>query len=84
MKTQLRTTLDTALGIEKLQKVKLKVISKLLRENPALSDALSIHLSKVYDQTVKDLESIKELISATTEDMKILGETGEEKHIRHI
>lgn len=83
MKENLRTSLDKALKFKKMLMVVNHYLTKMLRENPDLSDELQILFGEASSITVQEYEATVQLIEFLTERLNMLGEEGLEKCCRY-
>ena len=81
MVTDLRKSLDTALQLDHLLRVKLGVMGAVINTEPALEDALVVFIAEVYNQTVAQIAGLALQIENITEQLKLFGEVGFEKEL---
>ena len=82
MQTNLRRTLDIAIGVDKLLRIKLKVLADILVKENQLADEMVVLLAEICNATNVELDELHKLVEGIAQDIKIFGEQGVEKSLR--
>jgi len=81
MKANLRKSLDQTIAVERLLKIKFKVLTKILAEEQDLSDELIVLLAEFCNHTTAERNALFAVQQNIVEEMKIFGDEGLEKEL---
>lgn len=81
MKANLRKSLDQAMRVKKLLRIKFKVLTKMLEEDPDLCDELIVLLAELANQTSFQAAALHATTENIIAEMSIFGDEGPEKEL---
>lgn len=84
MQVNLRKSLDEALNIEKLLKIKTQVLGNILLTESDLEDALVLFIAHAINRTTEEREQLNVWIKSIIEQIDLFGEVGFEKELAFV